>query len=130
MDVKANDKPIILFNQSKGSEQVSDVQPLVLKLRPGETASDQMNSEALEVSNQASSKFKIFTEYQEWLMNRQVECAKNLLNNSKANTSENTINGDKLDVAETINLDKLDVTMGNIFVKYFKFFTDFIDISG
>lgn len=65
MDVKANDKPIILFNQSKGSEQVSDVQPLVLKLRPGETASDQMNSEALEVSNQASSKFKIFTEYQE-----------------------------------------------------------------
>jgi len=130
LDVKANDKPIILFNQSKGSEQVSDVQPLVLKLRPGETASDQMNSEALEVSNQASSKFKIFTEYQEWLMNRQVECAKNLLNNSKANTSENTINGDKLDVAETINLDKLDVTMGNIFVKYFKFFTDFIDISG
>ena len=50
LDVKANDRPIIIF---KGSEQVSDVQPLVLKLRPGEAASDQMNSEALEVSNQA-----------------------------------------------------------------------------
>lgn len=129
LDVKANDEPIVLFNPSKGSEQVSDVQPLVLKLRPGETASNQMNSEALEVSNQDYSKFKIRCEYNEWLDNKHIESVKNFINRFKANTSENTIKGDKLDVTETINLDKLDDTMGNIFVKYFKFFTDFFDIS-
>lgn len=48
-NVGGNDAPIILFNQSRGSEQVSDVQPLVLNPVSGDTASNQMYSEPFEL---------------------------------------------------------------------------------
>lgn len=95
-----------------------------------------MNNEVVQVSND----YSLVNQYHQTLMDKQVERAKTFLDKFRSNTNEKS-NGDKLDAteiidinnqdaAEIIGINNLDVSMGNIFVKYLNFFTNFIDISG